>query len=135
MYKIGDLVEFVIEGIDSVCVGQIDHIYDEYNPDLVKYGVDGYILDPDNERSNNFIIGLIDETPLNYDKELGDIINTPPHYTQGDGIEPIDFITSNNMTFLEGNVVKYITRYKYKNGLEDLKKAQFYLNKLIKENE
>jgi hypothetical protein len=35
------------------------------------------------------------------------------------------------MSFLEGNVIKYVTRYKMKNGLEDLKKAQWYLNRLI----
>ena len=35
------------------------------------------------------------------------------------------------MSFLEGNVVKYVTRYKMKNGLEDLKKAQWYLNRII----
>jgi len=55
----------------------------------------------------------------------------PEHYTQG--IECIDYITSKNMSFLEGNVVKYVTRYKMKNGLEDLKKAQWYLNRIIKE--
>ena len=61
-----------------------------------------------------------------------DIINQPPHYTNG-SIEPIDFITANNMDFCSGNVVKYVTRHKYKNGVEDLKKAQFYLNRLIEE--
>jgi len=35
------------------------------------------------------------------------------------------------MNFLEWNIIKYITRYKFKNWEEDLKKAQFYLNKLI----
>ena len=35
------------------------------------------------------------------------------------------------MSFLEGNIIKYVTRYKKKNGMEDLKKAQWYLNKLI----
>lgn len=39
------------------------------------------------------------------------------------------------MDFCEGNVVKYVTRWKYKNGIEDLKKAQWYLQKIIKENE
>ena len=63
-----------------------------------------------------------------------DIINQPPHYTKG-GIEPIDFITANNMDFCSGNIIKYVTRHKYKNGLEDLKKAQFYLNRLIEEFE
>ena len=55
----------------------------------------------------------------------------PEHYTQG--IECIDYITSKNMSFLEGNVVKYVTRYKMKNGLEDLVKAQWYLTRLIED--
>lgn len=62
-------------------------------------------------------------------------INHPQHYTQG--IECWDYIVSHGMNYLEGNIVKYVTRYKLKNGLEDLKKAQHYLNKLIEvvENE
>jgi hypothetical protein len=63
-----------------------------------------------------------------------DIINKPSHYTQG-GIEPIDFIESNDMSFCQGNVVKYVTRYKFKGGVTDLKKARFYLDKLIKKEE
>lgn len=59
-----------------------------------------------------------------------DNVNKPSHYAQG-GIEPIDYILANEMNFLEGNVIKYVTRYKHKNGLEDLKKAEFYLKKLI----
>jgi len=42
-----------------------------------------------------------------------------------------DYIISQNMGFLEGNVVKYITRYKTKNGLADLEKAKHYIEKLI----
>jgi hypothetical protein len=61
---------------------------------------------------------------------MEDMINTPPHYTQW-GIEPIDFSISNNLNFCEGNVIKYVTRYKHKNWLEDLKKARFYIDKLI----
>jgi hypothetical protein len=66
--------------------------------------------------------------------ELGDVIMKPKHYTQG-GIEPIDFITANKMDFCQGNVVKYVTRFKFKNGLEDLKKAEFYIKKLIEDYE
>ncbi len=62
-----------------------------------------------------------------------DIINYPEHYTKG--IEVIDYIMSKEFDFLEGNVIKYVSRYKYKNGLEDLKKARFYLEKLIKRME
>jgi hypothetical protein len=61
---------------------------------------------------------------------MNDIVNSPKHYTQG-GIEPIDYILANDLDFLEGNVVKYVTRHKFKNGLEDLKKAEYYLKALI----
>ena len=52
-------------------------------------------------------------------------------------IEPIDFITANNLGFCEGNIVKYIARWKTKNGVEDLKKARWYIDFLIEsiENE
>jgi hypothetical protein len=54
----------------------------------------------------------------------------PSHYQNG-SIEPIDFIISNNLGFCEGNVIKYVSRWKYKNGIEDLKKAMTYLEFLI----
>lgn len=57
----------------------------------------------------------------------------PQHYNKG--IECWDYVTSHNMDFLSGNVIKYTTRYKYKNGLEDLKKAREYLDKLIEVEE
>lgn len=63
---------------------------------------------------------------------MTDIINKPEHYTKGK-IEPIDYIKSNDLNFLEGNIIKYVTRYKFKNGLEDLQKANFYLTKLIED--
>ncbi len=45
--------------------------------------------------------------------------------------QPWDFIVGNRMGFLEGNIIKYVSRYKEKNGLEDLIKASHYLDKLI----
>lgn len=64
---------------------------------------------------------------------MKDKINHPPHYNKG--IETTDYICSWDMNFCEGNVVKYVTRYKYKDGLDDLRKAMWYLEKLIKEKE
>lgn len=64
-------------------------------------------------------------------KHTKDNIN-PSHYKQGN-IEVIDFILDQKFSYIEGNVVKYISRYKKKNGLEDLKKAQWYLNRVIEE--
>lgn len=52
------------------------------------------------------------------------------HYQQG-GIQPIEFIQSQRLGFIEGSVVKYVTRWRNKNGLEDLKKARHYLDILI----
>lgn len=46
-------------------------------------------------------------------------------------IQPWDFIISNNLGFLEGNVIKYVTRWKLKDGMNDLLKARHYLDKLI----
>lgn len=61
---------------------------------------------------------------------LPDHIDHPPHYTQG--IECIDYILSHNMDYLEGNIVKYVTRYKFKHGVDDLRKAEWYLKRLLK---
>ena len=70
-------------------------------------------------------------------KEKDDPVNHPAHYTAG-GIECIDAIAAALTcqkdpmeAWLTGQVLKYLWRWPLKNGLEDLKKAQFYLNRLI----
>jgi hypothetical protein len=67
-----------------------------------------------------------------------DMVNSPPHYNQT-GIECIDAIEAATGDgyeyYLQGNIMKYVWRYRYKNGGEDLKKARWYLDKLIKEVE
>jgi len=50
-------------------------------------------------------------------------------------IECIEYIQSHAFDFLEGNIIKYVTRYEGKNGVEDLKKASWYLDRLIKREE
>jgi hypothetical protein len=62
---------------------------------------------------------------------LMDIIS-PDYYKRGN-IEVTDFIIDQSMSFLEGNIVKYLVRYKEKSGIEDLRKARWYLEKLIQE--
>ena len=54
------------------------------------------------------------------------------HYTKG-SIQPIEYIMANDLGFAEGNVVKYVTRHKYKNGIEDIKKARHYLDFILRE--
>ena len=46
-------------------------------------------------------------------------------------IQPVEFITKNNIPYIEGNIIKYICRWKDKGGIDDLKKARHYLDKLI----
>lgn len=62
-----------------------------------------------------------------------DNVNNPSHYTAG-GIETLDYIKAkvkDYPSYVAGNILKYVSRYEHKNGIEDLKKAQFYLNDLI----
>lgn len=61
-------------------------------------------------------------------------VDHPSHYNQGK-IEVIDAIDDWGLGFYEGNIVKYVARYKCKNGVEDLKKAVWYLNRLIENEE
>lgn len=79
------------------------------------------------ETCENWIARMSDEP---------DNVNHPAHYTSG-GIECIDCIKAalgeNFIGFLIGNVIKYSYRYKDKNGIEDLKKAKWYLERAIKE--
>lgn len=66
-------------------------------------------------------------------KQNTDNVNNPSHYTAG-GIETLDYIkakVSDYPSYAVGNILKYVSRYEHKNGIEDLKKAQFYLNDLI----
>ena len=67
-----------------------------------------------------------------------DMVNKPPHYNAS-GIECIDAIAAalgdGFEFYLQGNIMKYLWRYRYKNGTEDLKKARWYLDKLTEEVE
>jgi hypothetical protein len=62
-------------------------------------------------------------------KDLTDNVNSPSHYVTG-GIETIDYIEAKSLNYNLGNVVKYVSRSDFKGRkLEDLKKAQWYLNR------
>ena len=55
------------------------------------------------------------------------------HYKEK-SIQPWDFIASNKLGYLEGNIIKYVSRWQEKGGIEDLRKARHYLDKLIEVN-
>ena len=68
---------------------------------------------------------------------MEDMVNHPKHYISENGLETIDVIEAftADLNGIEavctGNVIKYICRWKNKNGLQDLEKAAWYLNRLI----
>ena len=81
-------------------------------------------IDCDSDMDREFRKGL-------EDLARWEAVDHPSHYNQGK-IEAIDYIQAWNMDFAEGSVVKYITRYKFKgNPLKDLKKAKWYIERLI----
>ena len=68
---------------------------------------------------------------LRIEGDRGDAVNHPAHYKVG-GIETIDFIEAKKLNYRLGNVVKYLTRADHKgNKIEDLRKAQWYLEREI----
>ena len=69
----------------------------------------------------------------NKQKEVDNKIK-PSYYHKGD-IDVIKFCIANGLDFLQGSVIKYVTRYKGKNGMEDLLKAREFLNRIIESEE
>ena len=65
-------------------------------------------------------------------EEKKEMIKHPSHYLKDSGFEVIDVIEDWGLDFHAGNVIKYVARHKHKgNSIEDLKKARFYLDRLI----
>lgn len=56
------------------------------------------------------------------------------HYHKGKGIQPWDIIEAWDLDFWEGNVIKYMLRWKHKDGIQDLEKARHYLDYIISKN-
>lgn len=81
-------------------------------------------------------LGFNKEYPMSYfidlvNKEINSGKINPSYY--GTDFDVIDFCQKNNLDFMQGNVIKYVTRYKEKNGKEDLFKAMEYIERIIKE--
>jgi hypothetical protein len=84
------------------------------------------------EFQNNWLIGdgqVISQTNENQPLEK---VNHPNHYGGENNVyEAIKIIEAHDLNFVEGNVIKYLLRYKKKNGFEDLEKALWYMNRLV----
>jgi len=71
-----------------------------------------------------------------FNKDTSNMVEHPNHYNQDGEVECIDAIRASLgpvgfRAYCKGNCIKYLWRYEYKNGLEDLKKAQVYLGWLV----
>lgn len=131
MFEIGDTVTPKSDNADDAWVGVVENIY-EHASDLwvdVAYQ-DGFDVVEDTL--------LYDDLEIFYHNDYSseeDNVNHPSHYGTGkiECIEYLeDFLTHEEFIgYLRGNIGKYLHRWRYKNGLEDLEKAQWYLNKLI----
>ena len=95
--------------------------------DVIYEYSDCIIVENDTGRREKFPISTFRNVP---NKEVSD--KTKPTY-YGTGLDVIDFCQKNNLDFMQGNVIKYVTRYKEKNGKEDLYKAMEYIERMIKE--
>lgn len=146
-FKIGDRVRCINASHNSTFV--FGNIYTISALDSAKYvmltyehpdfWIPTYNFEPEKMRSKEpeqlelfpHHMSLLEEV----EAEVKDNINHPDHYTVGK-IEVFDFIKAWELSFAEGNVVKYVVRAPYKNRqVEDLKKARWYLDQLIKEAE
>ena len=85
-----------------------------------------------------FGIGINNVIPVSEQtlKELNEMVNALDKQVDGNHykdlpIQPIEYIHANAMGYMEGNVVKYISRWRKKNGLADLEKAKHYIELLI----
>jgi Protein of unknwon function (DUF3310) len=59
----------------------------------------------------------------------------PDYYEGSNGMQPFDVIDAFGLDFYEGNVIKYIVRWRKKGGIADLRKARTYLDQVIKRAE
>jgi hypothetical protein len=87
---------------------------------------------------SEYELTLVEPAPTVTECLTVDNVNHPPHYNQG-GIECIEAIKAalgdGFVAYLRGNVIKYLWRCEHKGGIEDLRKAAFYLDRAIKETE
>lgn len=110
-----------------------DNNYEDWSQVLDNAVMHGYEAE---EEPNKEAVKQANETVKTLAHALGhDVVNSPNHYTAG-GIETIDYIkakmTSDQFAgYCTGNILKYISRYPFKNGVEDLEKAKVYLEWLI----
>lgn len=133
-FKVGDDVKVIIEHwADDLRFGYVQG-YTSYGSAVWFVAGDGVESHAGPFRFDEDELELVDTSD---ESSEPDMVDRPNHYTAGmpEGVEVIDIINAQGAGYLHGNVLKYVLRWKFKNGLEDLKKARVYLNWLIEKVE
>lgn len=127
----------------------------KYNKQLIRdeqeFTLGGYYRNPfvgitvkllNDSLTNNTVTASLDGKVMIYDRghfkenfviSKGMTNNLKPSYYNDQEITPFDYIKANKLDFFEGNVIKYVTRHRKKNGKEDIQKAITYLEELLKD--
>ena len=136
-FKVGDRVRVVTKSGNDPMIGKLGTVLENNDRDIyVLASIDGV------ETSRVWFarcnLELVEPAPAVNECLTVDNVNHPPHYNQG-GIECIEAIKAaigdGFTAYLRGNVIKYLWRCEHKGGIEDLRKAAFYLDRAIKEME
>lgn len=128
-FKVGDMVKVINdEGVEYIKEGEVYEVagLNDMVGDCI------YLQD-------NLDKGYYAARRFELVKEKSKLIDNQDHYKKA-GVEPIDLMKQNFTKeeysgFLQGNIIKYLLRFKRKNGVEDLKKALTYLTWLIEQEE
>ena len=125
----------------SYCL--IKKILDEDYCDFDEWSVDKLAIAYDRVYKNDedrLDVDHLKNEEVKMDENVPDMVNHPKHYTQG-GIECIDALKAATVgkrgieAVCVANVIKYLWRYEEKNGIEDVRKAKWYIERLLKELE
>lgn len=122
-FSIGDTVEF--DYPTGIKIGKVLSIEDEGNRLAVK------IYHVDNTGGYTLTAPLHNIRKVLKEESMGEEIKKPARYNKRGKLECWDVILDQEMDFLEGSVLKYLWRYKEKNGIHDLEKAKVYIDKII----
>jgi len=134
-FNVGDMVTPVVE--ETAFYGKCGVVDDQITSNekvFVNVIFDGSVLSCFQEHH----LRLAEPAPSGNECLATDNVNHPPHYNQG-GIECLEAIKAalgdGFVAYLRGNVIKYLWRCEHKGGIEDLRKAAWYLDRAIKEME
>lgn len=140
-YKVGDKVRVRedLNGDKYYDKVYVDYTMEKYTGKIMTIesanvksnGITIYSLKEDSEKyiwSNAMLEPVDEQTTLNDLKDIKEKNIIPTYYHKGN-YDVIEFCNKYEISFTTGNIIKYIVRYKNKNGIEDLKKAREYLNR------